>query len=201
MGEVGTTPRGTSPGARDDSTLAVAAAGGDSDAFAELYRRHSGAVRAAIRDNVRGPEDQLDVLQETFTRALARLDTLADPTRFRPWVLQIARHAAIDHRRHRRLITFEGLDHQPRPPASGDPMPDLIAEMRELAGSVSLGLARLSTRDATAVALAAEFGFGPTEIAAALGITPGNAKVVLHRARRRLRASLGQGRPIEAATA
>jgi len=70
-----------------------------------------------------------------------------------------------------------------------------------LAGADKVAINRAAFDDpGILTALAAEFGFGPTEIAAALGITPGNAKVVLHRARRRLRASLGQGRPLAAAT-
>ena len=183
-------------GAGDDA-LARAARAGDRDAFGELYRRHAPAVRTAIRDNVRDPEDQLDVLQETFARALSRLDTLTRPCQFRAWALQIARHAAIDHRRRRQRFTFESLDDQPQPTPAPDPGPDLVAEMRDLAGRVSLGLARLSTRDATAVALASELGFGPTEIGTALGLTPGHAAVVLSRARRRLRAALVQERALE----
>jgi RNA polymerase sigma factor (sigma-70 family) len=179
-------------GAANDGHLAREAATGDREAFAELYRRHAPAVRAAIRDNVADREDQLDVLQESFARALSKLASLQDGNRFRPWLLQIARNAAIDHRRHRRCLTFEGLDDQPQPVPAADPGPDLVTEMRDLAGRVSLGLARLSRRDATTVALAADLGFGPIEIGAALQITPGAAKVALHRARRRLRAALEQ---------
>ena len=201
VGEAARVPAFSDLGTADDGALASAAVRGDPDAFAVLYERHTPAVRAAIRDNVHDREDQLDVLQETFARALSRLATLSDPARFRPWVLQIARYAAIDHRRHRRLLTFEGLDdNRPHLPASGDPAPDLVAEIRELSTQVSLGLTRLSPRDATAVALAMEFGFGPAEIAAALGTTTGNAKVILHRARRRLRSALEQESAIEDTT-
>ena len=52
---------------------------------------------------------------------------------------------------------------------------------------IHAGMEKLSVRDATAITLASEFGFGPSEIAEALGVSPNTAKVVLHRARRRLR--------------
>jgi len=42
------------------------------------------------------------------------------------------------------------------------------------------------------VSMVVHLGFGPDEVAAALGISRGNVKVVLHRARRRLRAALEQ---------
>ena len=46
-------------------------------------------------------------------------------------------------------------------------------------------------RDAASVGVV-HFGFGPHEVAAGLGISYGNAKVVLHRARARLRAAVVQ---------
>ena len=43
-----------------------------------------------------------------------------------------------------------------------------------------------------AVVLVAELGFSPAALGAALGISPGSAKVVIHRARRRLADALAQ---------
>ena len=48
----------------------------------------------------------------------------------------------------------------------------------------------LSPRDAAAIALVTRFGFSPTDVALAFDITPGAAKVLVHRARRRLRDAL-----------
>src|SRR3954471_7984221 len=85
---------------RYDAELVARIREGDADAFSELYRLHSHAVGTAVRDNVHDADGVADVVQETFTRALARLDSLRQPDRFRPWLLSIARHAAVDHRRH-----------------------------------------------------------------------------------------------------
>ena len=51
-------------------------------------------------------------------------------------------------------------------------------------------VAGLSARDAAAVRLVTDFGFSPEDLGPALGVTPGAARVVLHRARRRLRDAL-----------
>jgi DNA-directed RNA polymerase specialized sigma24 family protein len=51
-------------------------------------------------------------------------------------------------------------------------------------------MAQLSARDAAAISMVVHLGFGPNEVAAALDISYGNAKVVLHRARQRLRDAL-----------
>ena len=51
-------------------------------------------------------------------------------------------------------------------------------------------MAGLSPRDAAAVTMVTQLGFAPGQVAAALGVTPGAAKVIVHRARRRLRNAL-----------
>lgn len=181
-----------------DAELVAATRRGDTDAYAVLYRRHAPAVARAVGDNVADREERLDVVQEAFVRALDKLDGLRDDDHFRPWLLQIARNAAIDHRRKRLAFSPQSIDTLVEPPAGLDPGPELLAEVAELAGRVQDGLATLSPRDATAVGMAAHLGFGPTEIGAALGITPNNAKVVLHRARRRLRSAIEQGDAVAA---
>ncbi|MEZ5227711.1 MAG: sigma-70 family RNA polymerase sigma factor [Acidimicrobiales bacterium] len=100
-----------------------------------------------------------------------------------------SRDAIVDHyRHHARRPTLENDDDLALgalPSATAGP--DEITELRDLARSVKSGIGGLSKRDATALSLAVHFGFGPTEIGEALSISPGNAKVVLHRARKRLR--------------
>ncbi len=148
----------------------------------------------AVSDNVKDPERQRDVLQEVFTKALARLESLRDPAQFRPWVLQIARNASIDDLRSRLSKPTDTIDddEDQREVASIDIGPDEQAELRQLAVAIEQGVATLSSRDAAALSMAVHLGFGPEEIAAALDISYGNAKVVLHRARRRLRSALEQ---------
>jgi len=61
--------------------------------------------------------------------------------------------------------------------------------MAESVGLVRGAVAGLSRRDATAIGLVA-LGFGVADVAGALEIEHGAAKVALHRARRRLKARL-----------
>ena len=63
---------------------------------------------------------------------------------------------------------------------------------RELADAVDVAITGLSARDVTVLELAANFGFGASEIAAALDVTAGHARVLLHRARQRLSAGLAE---------
>lgn len=188
-GEGGTDPNAvTSASAAPvaDAALVARVGKGDTHAFAELYRRHAGAVRTAVLDNVRDPDGIADVVQETFTRALSRLATLREPDRFRPWLLAIARHAAVDSRRHRNRVDDLEPEHAAALPAA-QPSPETAASVRELGEMLDQGVATLTQRDATALSLVTHLGFGPEAVAAALGTTTGAAKVIVHRARRRVR--------------
>lgn len=175
-----------------DATLVNAVRAGHRHVFGDLYVRHATAVRRVLSDNVHDAERRQELVQETFARALAKIDDLHDPGRFRPWVFQIARNLAIDDLRSRSRLptsTIDDTDESSLADITAED-PEITAEVNELAAAIQNGIARLSERDAAAVSMVAHLGFGPHEVAAALGISYANAKVVLHRARARLRATL-----------
>jgi len=176
-------------GLSGDADLVAAVRAGAPGAFAELYGRHAKAVRHVALELAWTSELADDIVQDTFTRALEHLDALRQPDHFRPWLLSIARHVAIDHSKaDRRELNLD--DRTADALAADDLGPDELAELTELARRVRSCVAGLSHRDATAVALVTYVGLGPADVAEALGLTPGAAKVVIHRARRRFRAAL-----------
>jgi RNA polymerase sigma factor (sigma-70 family) len=174
---------------RSDPELVEAVRSGDSQAFSELYRAHVGAVRAVAFSLLHDREATADVVQDSFLRALRNLGTLQDPARFKPWLLQIARNLCTDQLRTRGRVTIldDSATHEL---ADVGPSPGSLAELRELAEQVQGCVAGLSHRDATAIAMVAQLGFTPEQVAGALGLTPGATKVLLHRARRRMRHAL-----------
>jgi DNA-directed RNA polymerase specialized sigma24 family protein len=119
--------------ARDehDGELVFRTVAGEVAAFAELYRCYEGTVRAIARSYVRDAETAADLVQDVFAQALERLHTLRRPDRFRAWLLAIARHAAIDHRRGG-PSPFLRLDDVTVPEEPG-PGPVEIAKRRETA--------------------------------------------------------------------
>lgn len=172
----------------DDAALVARARAGDGRAFEALYRRYARPVAAAVADRVHGPEDRADAVQEAFAHAFRHLDQLREPDRFKSWLYSIARNAAAHQGREvARADVTERAEIDPADEGAG---PVELAELAELASRVRRAGALLSSRDATALTLAVTFGMGPAELAVALGVTEGNAKVILHRARRRLRAVL-----------
>jgi RNA polymerase sigma-70 factor (ECF subfamily) len=83
-------------------TLAHAAQAGDGDAVAELFRRIVPRARRAAAAYC-GSSDVDDAVAEGFTRALARLDQLRQPSSVEAWIVRCAVRAAADlSRRHAR---------------------------------------------------------------------------------------------------
>lgn len=174
---------------RTDAELVAAVRSGNSHAFADLYREHVDSVRRVAFNLVGDADATADAVQDTFARALQHLDDLRKADRFRPWLLAIARHAATDQLRARKRLAVLDGTHGEALVASG-PGPESEAEVRELADQVQGCVAGLSRRDATAVTMVTQLGFTPSQVADALGVSQGAAKVIVHRARRRLRNAL-----------
>jgi RNA polymerase sigma-70 factor (ECF subfamily) len=152
----------------------------------EFVRVHTPAVRAVVRLQLHNREDVDEVAQEAFARAIERLDSLQDPSKARPWLLAIARNAAIDRRRADRHRAPMSVDDLVVELSDSGPGPDWLSEIHELLALVESCAGRLSPRDATLLDLVGRMGFSVSEAAGVLAITPGAAKVALHRARRRL---------------
>lgn len=174
-----------------DGDLVALALAGDPAAFASLYRANVGAVTRVVRSGIANAETAADVVQDVFVKALERLAGLREPDRFRPWLLSIARHAVVDrHRSAGRAPTSSLDDEFAAEPVEAGPSAAELAELSELARLVAGCVAGLSRRDATAVSMVTHLGLGPAEVAVALGVSRDTAKVIVHRARRRLRDAL-----------
>ncbi len=87
----------------DDASLVARALGGDRAAFRALYDRHRPAAwRLARAFATLDSDDADDVVQDAFVRAFGNLRKLADPGRFGPWLLTIARNRAVSSLTRRR---------------------------------------------------------------------------------------------------
>ena len=174
-----------------DASLVALTVAGDADAFAALYRRHASGVHHVVRGIVRDPDTAADITQDVFARVIEALGDLREPERFRFWIMAIARNRALDHLRMKPRSNTRSLDEDGvTEPVDPGAEPAELAELASLVRLVRGCIAGLSSRDATVLALVTQFGYKPAEVAAALEISPGAAKVVLHRARRRLRSAL-----------
>ena len=169
-----------------DAELVVLATAGDRDAFRVLFDRHAHRVAGACRQKLRSQTDVDDAVQEAFARALANLDQLRDPSQFGAWVRSIAVRACMDHHRaSRRVVVVDQDTHAER--ADTAPLPDEVVEGFERDETIRSLLAQLGERDRQALYMRHINEAGVPEIADELGLTEGSTRVMLTRARERLR--------------
>ena len=68
---------------------------GDGDALERLVTRHQGVVYRYLLNFLRDEDQTADVAQDTFLKALGRLDGFRGESSFRTWLLAIARNEAL----------------------------------------------------------------------------------------------------------
>ena len=167
-----------------DHALAAAYRAGDEGAAAELVRRHAPAMGRFLYSSGASRDEIDDLVQETFFRAFRRLDGWRGEASFRSWLFAIASNALRDEyrrRKGRRMLSIEDRDM----PDSADPYADLAAA--ETADRIRDGVAALPRLQREVFLLRTQQGAGYVDIAAALGTTPGAARVHYHHAVKRLK--------------
>ena len=170
-----------------DAALIAAWQGGDEQAAAELVRRHARAL-ARFLAAAGAPEADLDdLVQETFIRAFRAVGRFRGQCQFRTWLLTIGGNVLKDAARRFRQVRVVPLDDELRS-RDGDPHETAVAGETE--GRLREGLERLPHMQREVFLLRAQQGLEYEEIAAALGTSPGAARVHYHHAVRRLKESL-----------
>lgn len=176
--------RAIAPEASDDHLWVAAVLAGDAAAFRVLFDRHAPAVRRFVRDVGRDEGLADEVTQETFVRAHARLATLRDDQRLRPWLLGIARRVWLEEirRRRSRAQLDEVQDHVPSPETG------LLEAERVRVFRAALG--RLSEERRGVLLLQLDHELSYDEIASVMAMSPARVRNELHRGRQELRAHL-----------
>lgn len=174
-------PAAATEQAAAESALASRIAAGDLTAFEELVQVHRPRlVRIAARIAPDGRAE--DAVQEVLLRAYELLRAGAvRPGNLGGWLNVMTRNAAIDQRR-RSAGALEAPDAWAISPAA-----DAVAESRAHLRQVLTQVASLPDDERDALLLRATRGAGHQEIGAALAVSPGQARQLVHRARRRLR--------------
>jgi RNA polymerase sigma-70 factor, ECF subfamily len=176
--------RATDPAPSDDHLWVAAALAGDPDAFRMLFDRHAVAVRRFLRDLTRDEAYADEATQETFVRAHARLVTLRDDQRLRPWLLGIARRVCLEEARRRRPWT----ELSELPDAARSPEANLL--VAEQVRWFRAAMAKLSPDRRGVLLLQLDHGLSYDEIASVMGMSPAQVRNELYRGRQELRAHL-----------
>ncbi len=172
-----------------DHALVRASAGGDTAAFEALYRRHAGRVHGVILRLVGHQHSRAeDLTQEAFVRAWQALPGFRFESAFTTWLHRLAANTALMELRSRRgAPAIDGGDDALDDIGTGDTAGHRTALSMDLQQAVD----SLPPRARAVLVLYDIEGWTHDEIATALDMAVGSSKAQLHRARRLLRAKLG----------
>jgi RNA polymerase sigma-70 factor (ECF subfamily) len=149
----------------------------DEAAFAAFHARSSRALRAYVYRVVGNPSDADDIVQDAFLRML-RADVPADDEEhLRRYLYRVASNLIVDRWRRRK---FEQGAELPSELSSPRPRFEEDADVAKI-------FSELKARDRALLWLAYVEGESHEEIASSLGVGRRGVRVMLFRARRRLR--------------
>jgi RNA polymerase sigma-70 factor, ECF subfamily len=171
---------------------------GDSDAFVELSKRHSGKILRTIYRVTRNWHDAEDALQDAMLRAFSHLKDFQEKSSFYTWLTRIAINSALMILRKKRgcyELSFGGIDDsgdnyerwEVKSPAENPESRLARKEREELLRDAVLRLPQVLRE---VVELQQAKGYSLRETAEALGISVPAVKSRLSRARATLRTAL-----------
>jgi RNA polymerase sigma-70 factor (ECF subfamily) len=167
----------------DDVTLAERAADGDVRAFEVLIRRYGRLMRAYARRTLGSSDEVDDVVQDTFVTAWQSLDTLADGSKVKSWLMRILSRRCIDRIRARR----NHADVDDHDPAVDDAVtPYRIVEARSRAHAAQQALDGLPEAQRRCWVLKELFEYSYDDIATELDLPPSTVRGLLSRARKNM---------------
>jgi RNA polymerase sigma-70 factor (ECF subfamily) len=181
--------------ALDDAALAraISAAGPrlDSGAEAELYRRLAPRVRLYGLRHLRDRHAAADLVQQVLLMTLERLRAgeVREPEKIASFVLGMCRMVVLDLRRgmarREGLLDLYGDLEEPQAPEAAE------VDQAKLGGC----LGKLAERARSVLVLTFFSDKAAEEVGRELGLTPGNVRVIRHRALLQLRACLEGAAP------
>ncbi|HUF34830.1 MAG TPA: RNA polymerase sigma factor [Gemmatimonadales bacterium] len=154
------------------------------DGFAALVWRHQNALYRYGRGLGLDHDTALDLVQESFVKAYARLDQCREPDRVRSWLFRIFRNALLDWAKNVRRTEVPLLDVQE--PADEED----FGERHALREAIGAALASLPPILREAFLLRHDHGHSYEEIAEIAGTSLSAAKMRVARAREALREAL-----------
>jgi RNA polymerase sigma-70 factor (ECF subfamily) len=188
----------------------------DEDAFMELVGQyHATLVRLATRYLGDGAAAE-EVAQETWVAVLRGIDRFEERSSLRTWIFRILTNQAFTRRSRdaKREIPFSELagaelgEDDPavdpsrfyrvwplggtwrRGPNEWEQSPEELALSAETRAIIDAAVRRLPPAQETVIVLRDIQGLSADEVCEALGISAGNQRVLLHRARAKVRAAL-----------
>jgi RNA polymerase sigma-70 factor (ECF subfamily) len=203
------------PTLEDEAALVGALKRGDRDVFAAVFDAYTPALVQVAMTYVPSRAVAEEVVQETWMKVISALDGFEGRSTLKHWMFRILRNTAINRgERERRTVPLSCLapeEQDDREPLDPDrflptdhpqypghwalgPTPWPLPEEGLLAGEtrtvIAAAIEALPRSQREVIALRDVEGWSSEEVCEALGLTPGNQRVLLHRGRAKVRAAL-----------
>ena len=204
----------TSTAASEESELLSRLRAGDERAFASLVETHHGTMVAVARTYVKTPAVAEEVAQEAWLGVVKGIDSFEGRSSLRTWILRILVNTAMGQGgREARSVPFSSLaagderDPSVEPdrfrrsgdafaghwngyPGDWGSLPEERLMGRETLEVVKRRIEELPDVQRTVITMRDLAGYGAEEVCEMLEISPANQRVLLHRARSKVRAAL-----------
>jgi RNA polymerase sigma-70 factor (ECF subfamily) len=203
-------------GAVDDAELAARLRAGDETAFAGVIHAYGRALHRVARCYVPTEAAADEAVQETWLAVIDGIERFEARSSVKTWIFGILKNVARRHgRRERRSIAYgsatdprdtrgehcepgrllpTGHAHGPPPWRSfsqaWECRPDDVFARRETMGAIAAAIAALCPSQREVITLRDVEGRSAAEVCEALLLSPVHQRVLLHRARMRVRAAL-----------
>ena len=188
-----------------DRALVVALKAGDEDAFRQAVDRYGGPMRRLALSFVRVPAVADEVVQEAWIGVLRGIDRFEGRSSFPTWLFRIVSNTAKTRaEREGRSIPFSSVgDDAPSvdpqrfenggwsdPPASWALLPESRLVSAETRALIAHAIDALPNAQRVVISLRDVEGWPSEEVCNVLEISESNQRVLLHRARSKVRAEL-----------
>lgn len=174
------------------------ALGHDGEAFGQIFDLHRDAAFAYALRLVTQPADAEEIAAAAFFELWRKRQTVRVVNgSVRAWLLVTVANLAKNDRRtlRRRDAALQRISQEHATETARDEAEFERVDEGLLRKDLVVALKRLKPQDVALVTMTALDGYSIREMAALLGLTENNARVRLHRARKRLRAQLQQDSP------
>jgi RNA polymerase sigma-70 factor, ECF subfamily len=192
---------------RDDPALLARLKTGEESAFETLVHRYDGSMHRVASNFVRTPAAADDVVQETWLAVIRGLDGFEQRSSLSTWIFRILiNRARTRAAREARSVPFSALESDEGPavepdafgsdgrwrsaPARLETDPEASVLTDELRAHLLEAVEGLAPAQRVVVTLRDIVGLDAEDVCSLLQISDGNQRVLLHRARARLRTAL-----------
>lgn len=184
--------------AKHEDELVVACQRGDAAAADELVDLFWPRVFAFAYRLCMNATDAEDVAQETFLRALSKIQTYKPEERFKSWLFRIAANLYVDQKKASRTRDVSSSDLSQFAPAAAGPEPQEAYDQKELLVALQGVMQTLSKEQQVVIVLRAVEHLDYPEIATILETKESTARWHMYEARRILRQKLSRRFDLEA---